>query len=116
MGNPVIPSLRLEFHADALVFLTMAKQLTDSMAVGATPKAVYRKGLDRVFTFGELFSGGGTLDVSNNPDFKAAADNTYLGLGADLGIVYRLPFLPAWQPRLGAAMLNVGSSSEARGA
>jgi hypothetical protein len=115
LGNPVIPALHLEFHADALAFVTLAKQVTDSLAVGITPKAVYRKGLDRVFTFGELFAAGSSLDISNNPDFKAASGNTYLGLGADLGFVYRLPFLPTWQPRVGASMLNVGSYSESRG-
>ena len=115
MGNPVIPSLHLEFHADAIAFVTMATQVTERMAVGITPKAIYRKGLDRVFTFGELFAAGATADISSNPDFIALTDKSYLEYGLDLGLVYRLPFWPGWQPRIGVSMLNVGSYTSEKG-
>jgi hypothetical protein len=109
LGNPVLPGLHLELHADALLFMTVAGNVSERLTVGITPKLIDRIGIDKVFTFGELFAAGSTLDLENNPSFKDLKDGkTYISGGVDLGFIYRFPFWESWEPRFGAAALNIG--------
>lgn len=109
LGNPVLPGLHLELHADALVFFTYAGRPTENLSLGITPKVIDRIGIDYTFTFGELFASGSTLDIENHPAFKDFTSGvTYVAGGVDLGFIYRFPFWEAWEPRFGAAALNIG--------
>jgi len=109
LQNPVLPGLRLEVALDEILFATFAFNLSDHVALGFTPKVVNRVGIDKFFSFGELFVGGDTLDLEDRPEFKQFADGTqYAVPGLDLGLLFRFPFWPGWHPRLGVSMLNIG--------
>lgn len=109
LGNPILPSLRIETFLDGIVFLSFYGKWGDSLAVGITPKVVYRKfGLDRTFTFGELYASGATLDLQNQPDFKTAQKTDYVSGGVDLGWIWDLPFWEEGHPRIGFSAINIG--------
>jgi hypothetical protein len=108
LGNPVLPGLHLELHVDELAFFTYAGRPTENLSLGITPKVINRVGIDKVFTFGELFASGNTINLDNNPSFKDVKNGkAYLSGGVDLGFIYRFPFWESWEPRFGAAMLNI---------
>ncbi len=109
LGNPVTPGIHLELHADALLFVTIAGRPTENLSVGMTPKLIDRIGIDKVFTFGELFATSSTVNLDNNPSFKDLKNGTtYTSGGLDLGLIYRFPIWEGWEPRFGASMLNIG--------
>lgn len=108
LGNPILPSLRVEFFGDGILFASFAGKWGDSLAVGITPKVIYRQGLDRTFTFGELYASGATLDLQNQPDFKTAQKKAYVSGGADIGWIWDLPFWEDGHPRIGFSALNIG--------
>jgi hypothetical protein len=109
LGNPVLPALHLELHADALLFLTVAGRPTENLSLGITPKLINRIGIDKVFTFGELFATSSTVNLDNHPDFQDLKNGTaYTAGGVDLGFIYRFPFWETWEPRFGASLLNIG--------
>ena len=109
LGNPVLPALELEFFTDATLFVSFAGHWGDALAVGMTPKIVNRVGLDRTFTFGELYAAGTSLDVQNQPDFKRVSKGTVdTAPGVDLGAILELPFWEHGHPRIGFAALNIG--------
>jgi hypothetical protein len=115
-GNPVLPALHLEAHADALLFVTIAGQPNENLSLGITPKLIDRIGIDKVFTFGELYATGSTLDLNNQPDYKKFKNGTtYTAGGVDLGFIYRFAPRGNWDPRIGAAMLNVGGYDQDQG-
>ena len=114
LGNPVLPSLRLETFGDGIVFGSWYGKWGDRLAVGVTPKAIYRVGIDKVFTFGDLFQSGGTLNLKNNPDYKNIG-KVYMGGGADLGAIWDLPFWDNGHPRIGFSALNIGGYDSATG-
>jgi hypothetical protein len=114
LGNPILPSLRLEAFADGILFGSWYGKWGDSLAVGMTPKVIYRAGIDKVFTFGDLFASGGTLDVKNDPDFKAISKGFVSG-GIDLGAIWDLPFWESGHPRIGFSSLNIGGYDGVKG-
>lgn len=112
LENPVLPGLHLEFFFDKVFFVTKSFRVTDNFLIGFTPKLVNRIGVDRTFTFGELFAGGDTVDIANDPAFKAAKDEkSFNALGLDLGFLYHLPLWRGWDPRVGASFLNIGGTA-----
>ncbi|MBI4083242.1 MAG: hypothetical protein HY423_11595 [Candidatus Lambdaproteobacteria bacterium] len=112
LQNPVLPGLHIEFYADEVLFFAKAWNLTESLAFGITPKVINRIGLDKTFTFAELFASGGTLDLESQPAFQQLLAGTSYQAGAlDVGFLYRFPFLEGWQPRMGIALLNIGGYS-----
>ncbi|HEX7926359.1 MAG TPA: hypothetical protein VF678_02135 [bacterium] len=116
LGNPVLPGLHLELHADYLAFFTYSGHWGPNLAVGITPKVVQRVGIDKVFTFGELFASGGTLDLDSNPAFQDVKNGvSYTGGGVDLGFLYRFDFWPEWHPRFGMSALNIGGYDQETG-
>ncbi|HUJ74697.1 MAG TPA: hypothetical protein VL359_07550 [bacterium] len=116
LGNPILPGLHLEVHGDAIGYMTLATKLGEDLAIGVTPKVVYRVGLDKVFTFGELFAGGSTLNLDNQPDFKnLKAGVFYTVPGVDVGAIWNLPFGRSWQPRVGVSALNIGGYDDKAG-
>lgn len=114
LGNPILPSLRLEQFLDGILFASWYGKWRDSLAVGITPKAIFREGIDKVFSFGELYASGGTLDVKNDPDYKAIGKG-FLGGGLDLGAIWDLPFWEAGHPRIGFSSLNIGGYDSVKG-
>jgi len=109
LNNSALPGVHLETYTDALVFDTYAGMWGDRLAVGITPKLVARKGLDKVFTFGELFATGNTVDLNHTPEYKNFQNgNAVVAGGADLGFIYRLQAWESWAPRLGVSLLNIG--------
>ena len=109
LHNPVLPGLHLELFTDDTAFVSFAGHWGDALAVGITPKVVTRIGLDRTFTFGELFASGSALDLQNQPDFKKVSKGTaYTSGGADVGAILELPFWENGHPRVGFAALNLG--------
>lgn len=81
LGNPVLPGLHLEVHADVMGFYTYSGQPTENLSLGITGKAIRRIGIDKVFTFGELFASGNTIDLDNNPSFKNVKNGTIMNSG-----------------------------------
>jgi hypothetical protein len=109
LRNPILPGLHIELFTDETAFVSIAGHWGDALAVGITPKVVNRVGLDRTFTFGELFASGASLDIENQPDFKAVSKGTtYASGGVDLGAILELPFWENGRPRVGFAALNIG--------
>jgi hypothetical protein len=109
LHNPILPGLHIELFTDDTAFFSIAGHWGDALAVGITPKVVTRVGLDRTFTFGELFASGSSLDLQNQPDFKRVSkQTTYTSGGVDLGTILELPFWENGHPRVGFAALNIG--------
>jgi hypothetical protein len=109
LENPVLPGLRFEFFFDKVFFYSLAFQPAENFKIGLTAKLIERIGIDKVFTFGELFAAGATLDFENDPALSDAKDGVaFREPGLDVGFLYYFPFWPGWQPRMGLSLLNIG--------
>jgi hypothetical protein len=109
LRNPVLPALHVEFHADAVMFATFAGKAGEYLDLGMTPKIIDRYGLDRVFSFGDLFAAGATLNLDQNPDFQQLKSGVpYVVPGVDLGAILHIPMWEGWDPRIGFSALNIG--------
>lgn len=111
LENPVLPGLRLEFFFDKVFFITRSYSISDNIEFGYTYKLINRIGIDRTFTFGELFALGATLDIENDQALKDAKDGkSFNALGLDLGFLYRIPVWEDWDPRIGLSFINIGGT------
>ena len=111
LENPVLPGLRLEFFFDKVLFVTKSFQVTENFQFGFTTKVINRIGVDRTFTFGELFASGSTVDIENDQAFSDAKDGkSFTAAGLDLGFLYHLPIWEGWDPRMGLSFLNIGGT------
>ena len=109
LGNPVLPSLRVELFFDRIFFISKSFKVTDNFLVGFTPKLINRIGIDKTLTFAELFATGPTVDLDNDPAFRDLKNGrNFTALGVDLGMLYHLPFGEGWDPRIGMSFLNIG--------
>ncbi len=116
LGSPLGPSLRLEYFTDLVLFRSYATKITERLAVGNTPKIVGRLGLNKVFTTGELFVSGESLNLDNDPAFQDLQDGTtFWAPGVDLGLLYEFPFAESWHPRMGISALNLGGWNDGDG-
>jgi hypothetical protein len=102
-----VPALELETFIDQVLVYSLFHR-SGPLMVGINAKLINRSGVNKTIDAATLYSGG-TLDLNSDPDFAAAASGeSRARLGADLGLLYELPFAPDWQPRVGLALLNVG--------
>lgn len=110
LGNPILPSLRLELVLDRVMFFSKSFKVTENFLLGFTTKAITRIGIDKTLTFGELFAAGtGTVSLDNDPAFNDLQNGrTFTALGLDLGLLYHLPLWKDWDPRVGLSALNIG--------
>lgn len=116
MENPVLPGLHLRASWDKILFITWAYKLSDNFYFGWTPKVVERVGIDKYYTFGELFATG-ALSFDSDPAYAAmVAGDSFMTWGVDLGFLWKIPGYEDWNPRIGLSMLNIGEGQTESGA
>lgn len=115
LQNPVLPGLHFEFFQDTLLFVSYFYKPTNQFQFGFTTKYISRVGIDKTFSFGELFAGGDQVNLDNDPAFQDAVNGvTFNKIGVDLGFLYRVAQWPGWFPRFGLSMLNIGGVEDGR--
>ncbi|MDH4225901.1 MAG: hypothetical protein OEW12_09670 [Deltaproteobacteria bacterium] len=108
-----LPSLRVEVFADKMFIAGGGGKLGDHFSYGYDLRTINRTGVDKTYSFLELFVAGVTIDPTLLPEVNQAFNQgiSYTNAGWDLGAMVSYPELPG-SPRAAITSQNITLNSQ----
>lgn len=91
--NSMFRNIQIRGTGDVGLFGTTAWEVFEGLQVGLAVKGLYRMALDKIVTTGDIVS---SPNLSSIVGYKQWSKG--IGVGADLGAKYTLPFWDSWAP------------------